>query len=236
MALPLIPSSFETFQDERSGQGKRPVWFDILAPDRETSLLPDEIKLVLHVNPTTMRLNYQKLVSRIQTRGGFVEQHWGDAVEDMNFENATGGFVRLYSGMSNITGGAQGRRETISYDRFLDMLALFHENGRVYDANGNIAIQGFLKVSFDGGIHIGWFDTDFTITETAERPYQFALTTRFIIDHEEMQLRSTILNPVTDQIQAATGTPLAPQPIFGEAGVDPTTNEIGIRSGSGFTG
>lgn len=236
MALPIIPSSFETFQDERSGQGKRPVVFDILAPDRETSLLPDQIKLVLHVNPQSMRLNYQKLVSRLQTRGGFVEQHWGDAVEDITFESATGGFVRLYSGLSNFTAGAQGRRETIAYDRYLDMLALFHSNGAIYDANGNIALQGYVKVVFDGGVHIGWFDTDFTVAEAAEKPYQFVLTSRFIIDREEMQLRSTILNPVSDQLQASTGAPLAQQPVFGEAGLDPTTNQVGIRSGSGFTG
>lgn len=235
MALPIIPSSFETFQDAQSGQGKRPVILDILAPDRETSLLPDEIKLVLHVNPTSMKLNYQKLISRMQTRGGFVEQHWGDAVEDINFEMATGGFVRLYSGLSNITGGTQGRRETIAYDRYLDLLALFHGNGAIYDANGNIALQGYIKVMFDGGIYIGWFDSEFTITESADRPYQFQLTSRFLIDREELQLRSTILNAVSDQIQASTGEPLAPQPIFGEAGVNPTTNEVGILSGSGFT-
>ena len=241
MALPIIPSSFETFQDAQSGQGKRPVIFDILAPDRETSLLPDEIKLVLHVNPTSMKLNYQKLTSRIQTRGGFVEQHWGDAVEDINFEMATGGFVRLYSGLSNTTGGTQGRRETIAYDRFLDLLALFHGNGAIYDANGAIALQGFIKVTFDGGVFIGWFDSDFSISETADKAYQFTLTSRFLIDREEIQLRSTILSAVSDQIQASTGQPLAPQPIFGEAGIDPSSNQVGglpatgIRRGSGVT-
>jgi len=245
--IPIIPSAFETRRDEYSGQGKRPVVFDILAPDRETSLLPDDIKLVLHVNPRTMRLNYQKLITRIQTRGGFVEMHWGDALEDINFEMATGGFVRLYSGLSNIggspEGGRQGRRESIAYDRFLDILALFHQNGAIYDLNGDIALQGYLQVSFDGGVHIGWFDTDFTITDSADVPYQFTLTSRFIIDKEELQLRSTILNPVADSLIAATGQPQANQPIgglypsqvFGELGADPLTNEVGIRRGSGFT-
>jgi len=245
MALPIIPSAFHSFRDDQARQGKRPVVFDILAPDRETSLLPDEIKLVLHVNPRTMKLNYNKLVSRIQTRGGFVEQHWGDAVEDINFEGATGGFVRLYSGLSNKTGSPegttarQGRRETIAYDRFLDLLALFHGNGAIYDANGNIALQGYIKITFDGGIYIGWFDADFTITESAEKSYQFDLTSRFLIDREELQLRSTILNPFMDAITAATGEPQANQPIgglpasdvFGEVGV--VDGQVGIRRNTG---
>lgn len=249
-SLPIIPSSFETYMDEQSGAGKRPVVFDVLAPDRETSLLPGDLKLVLHVNPRSMRLGYQKNIVRIRTRGGYVEQHWGDALEDINFEMATGGFVRLYSGLSNKTGSSgagtlqgtgaeltavQGRRETIAYDRFLDVLALFHCNGAIYDANGNLAIQGYIKVSFDGGIHIGWFDTDFTLTEAAESPYQFSLTTRFIIDREEMQLRSTLLNSITDTFSPAFGGAIAEQPLFGEAGLDPASGQIGIRRNSGFT-
>jgi len=243
--IPIVPSAFETHRDGELGLGKRPVVFDILASDRETSLLPDDIKLVLHVNPRTMRLNYQKLITRQQTLGGFVEFHWGDALEDINFEMATGAFVRLYSGLSNITSspGGPGRRESIAYDRFLDILALFHSNGAVYDINGNIALQGYLQVTFDGGIYIGWFDTDFTLTESADSPYQFTLTSRFIIDREELQLRSTILNPVTDTIIAATGASQANQPIggldanqvFGEVGADPNTGEVGIRRRSGFT-
>jgi len=235
---PVIPTSFESFSDEFSGEGKRPVVFDILGPDRVTSLLPPELKLVLHVNPRTMRSNYQKLITRIQTRGGWVEQHWGDALEELSFELATGGFVRLYSGLSNKTGatgsegklsgsidsrsnplgtGKQGRRETLAYDRYLDFLALWLNNGSIYDAKGEIVQQGYIKITFDGGVHYGWFDTDFTITESAQKPFQFDVTARFIIDFEEMSFRSTILNPRSDAIQPGTGAPIADQPIFGEA-------------------
>jgi len=235
--MPIIPTSFESFSDEYSGQGKRPVVFDILASDRRTSILPPELKLVLHVNPRSMKLNYQKLITRIQTRGGFVEQHWGDALEDISFEFATGGFVRLYTGLSNKTGstgstgklsgsidnrsnplgtGKQGRRETIAYDRYLDLLALWLNNGSIHDARGEVVGQGYIKITFDGGIYYGWFDTDFVITEAAEKPYQFDLTARFQIDLEELALRSTILNPFSDAIQPGTGTPTQNQPIFGE--------------------
>lgn len=245
-SLPMLPSAFESLRDEYSGQGKRPVVWDILAPDKQTSLLPDDVKLVMHVNPRTMKLNYQKLITRFQTRGGFVEQHWGDALEDINFEAATGAFVRLYSGLSNIGGvaGGPGRRETIAYDRLLDELALFHGNGAIYDVEGAIALQGYLQVSFDGAIYIGWWDSDFTISEDASSPHQLVFNGRFIIDEETLVLRSTILNPVSDAILASTGTtpanqPVAGQPLppdlFGEVGIDPKTGEVGVIPSSAFT-
>lgn len=242
MPAPLIPSAFETWRDTFGTQGSRPVVFDILAPDKETSLLPDDLKLVLHINPRSMRLQYQKAVTRTQTRGGFVEYHWGDALQDINFEAATGGFVRLYSGVSNKTGsiedgatGSQGRRETIAYDRFLDLLALWHGNAAIYDVNGDIALHGYIKIMFDEGVYIGKWDGDCSINETAEIPYQFSVTGRFIVQEEILVLRSTVLNSLTDQITPATGRPMADQPVFGELGVDPETGEIGIRRGSGIT-
>jgi hypothetical protein len=227
-ANPLIPSAFNSFQDGLLRQGKRPVVFDILAPDKETSILPNEVKLVLHVNPRSMNLQYNKLVSRTQTRGGFVEQHWGDALEQITFEGATGGFVRLYAGLSNKAGSSgagnlqgngseltavQGRRETIAYDRYLDMLALFKGNGAVYDANGAIAIQGYLQVSFDEGVYIGWFDTDFTVTEDASQPYQFRMNSRFIIEEERLSFRTTVLNAQSNSLSGFGQQP-ANQPIF----------------------
>lgn len=176
--------------------------FDILAPDQETSLLnlADEgrgdLRLVLHVNPRSMQFSYAKQIERVQTRGGWVEFHWGDSTEEISFEAATGGFMRLYTGLSNTTGyggGVQGRRETIAYDKYLDLLALFHNNGAIFDSFGNIVVQGYIKMSFDGGIYIGWFDGQFSVVEDASKPFMFDLSTKFIIDREIMRMRSSTL-------------------------------------------
>jgi len=173
----IFNSAFDSHYDEYSESGKRPVVFDIIGPDWETSILPDHLKMVLHVNPSSMTITYSNVIERIQTRGGFVEQHWGEGVRNLDFNLSTGGFMRLYSGLSNITGGPGAlevggtRRETIAYDKYLDLLALFHNNGSIYDMNGNIVFQGIVKVSFDGGIYFGWF-SDFTTSETADKPYQ----------------------------------------------------------------
>lgn len=191
---PVFRSAFRSPDDAYNvNLGIRPVVFDILAPDFETSLLPDSVKLVLHVNPSSMQLSYAKVIERIQTKGGYVEQHWGEGARTLAFDMATGGFKRLYTGLSNITGGGMDvggtRRETIAYDKYLDILALFHNNGSIYDSTGQIVFQGILKVDFDGGTYFGWFDS-FTVSEDARTPYQFQLTAQFTINHEILRLRS----------------------------------------------
>lgn len=191
----LLRGAFPNRQDEEfSRQGKRPVIFDVLGPDRETSILPEGIKMVLHVNPSSMSIKYTRKVERIQTKGGFVEQHWGDDTTGLDFEMATGGFMRLYTGLSNVTSPAMTggtRRETLAYDSYLDMLALFHNNASIYDAAGQVALQGIIKVTFDSGVYFGWFDS-FTPSESAEQPYQFALSASMVIDREIQSWRSAV--------------------------------------------
>ena len=219
---PIFQSAFYSPDDEFLGSGIRPVVFDILGPDQETSILPPGLRMVLHVNPSSMGFTYGKQISRIQTKGGFVEQHWGEAARNISFALATGGFKRLYSGLSNITGGGTvttgTRRETIAYDKFLDLLALFKSNGAVYDTTGQIIFQGKIKITFDGGIYTGWFQT-FTVTESAEKAYQFDLTADFLIDQEVLRLRTLNLptegasSPPTNYNTTGGYRPLASTPI-----------------------
>lgn len=189
---PVFRGAFTGADDEYSGLGKRPVVFDVLAPDYETSLLPEGVKLVLHVNPSQMQVKYTRKVERIQTRGGFMEQHWGDDTQQISLQMATGGFMRLYAGLSNITTTKYGgtRRETLAYDSYLDMLSLFHNNGSIYDNNQQIIMQGVIKVTFDGGVFLGWFSS-FSVTESAEKPYQFTMSAEMDIS-KELQVWRTL--------------------------------------------
>jgi hypothetical protein len=155
----------------------RPVIFDVLGPDYETSLLPDGYKLVLHLNPQSMSLSYQRKVVRIQTRGGFVEQHWGDEPQTISFEAVTGGT----------------RRETLAYDSYLDFLSLFHGNGSIYDSNGQVISQGIIKVTFDGGVYLGWFSS-FSVTESSDKAFMFSMSAEMTI-HKELQVWRTVYNP-----------------------------------------
>lgn len=192
---PLFRGAFPAgANDEFSGRGVRPVVFDLIAPDGETSILPDDLKLVLHVNPSSMSIKYQKVIERTQTKTGFVEQHFGDGTTGIDFEMATGGFMRLWTGLSsntspNMTGGT--RRETLAYNSYLDILALFHNNGSVYDITGQVALQGKIKVTFDGGVYFGWF-TSFSVSESTEKPYQFSLSASFEVESEVQTWRTAV--------------------------------------------
>jgi len=194
----IFQSAFQSPEDEfNTNLGVRPFVFDILGPDMETSVLPRNLRMVLHAPPQSVNISYSKQIERIQTRGGFVEQHWGEGARTIDFSMVTGGFMRLFSGLSNVTGGpgaedtGGSRRESISYDKYLDFLALFHNNGSVYDATGKIVFQGIIQVTFDGGIYNGWF-SDFKVTEDASRPYLFSLTTNFTIDREIQRFRTPL--------------------------------------------
>ena len=203
---------------EAEANGKRPVIFDILGPDRETSILPVDYRLVLWANPSEMSFSYTRKVERIQTRAGWVEQHWGDDAQSMSITAASGGFMRLYSGLSNVTNPAYGgtRRETLAYDRYLDILALFHNNGSVYDAGGQVALQGIIKVTFDGGVYFGWFNS-FNVTEDAATPFMFNITLDFDIDREvqvwRTQRGARSAASVTDSYQESLDANYAEMPL-----------------------
>ncbi len=215
-----IKSAFQSPLDEFDGSGRRPVVFDIIGPDRVTSLLPPDLKMVLHVNPQSMSFTYAKTISRQQTLAGFVEYHWGSNPTEIAFTMATGGFVRLYTGLSNVTGPTPSndklptnmravstngtRRETIAYDKYLDMLALFHNNGAIYDSRGTIAFQGQILCTYDGGSWWGWFTT-FSVEETAEKPYQFTLNASFTVERELHRVKSMYIPPETTRGPSSTG-------------------------------
>lgn len=194
----IFRGAFQSAADGSLGLGKRPVVFDILGPDLETSLLPDNLKLVLHVNPRSMKFSYSKIIERIQTKGGYVEQHFGEGTRSIAFEFATGGFMRLFVGAMATTGGGIDlggtRRQTLAYDSYLDLLALFENGGHVYDRDNNVVMAGIIKISFDGQEWYGWFD-DFNVSEDAEKPYSFSISANFTVSKEYMTIKSTIANP-----------------------------------------
>lgn len=202
MSSPIFRGLYPAGQNEAAtGSGKRPVIFDVLAPDLQTSMLPEGIKMVLYVNPNSMQIKQDQTITRIQTRGGFVEQHWGDNTQSITLDMATGGFKRLYVGLIGgitspaLTGGT--RRETLAYDSYLDMLALFHNNASIYDLRGQVVAQGQIKMTFDGGVYLGWF-SNFSVTENADNPFKFTMSGEFTVAKEIQTWRSVFdASPLT---------------------------------------
>ena len=155
-----------------------------------------DYRMVLYANPKDFNLSYTKKSEVTQTMGGWVETYWGDEPTTVTLTSTTGAFVRVGgTGVSATTGAVtakgqqfgsdiQGtRRETLQYDKMLDFLALFHNNGSVYDDRGNIIMQGKIRMYFDNSSWTGWFQS-FNVEESAEQPFMFSLSCVFQIETE----------------------------------------------------
>ena len=165
---------------------KLPV--NVVSPDKQRSMIPEDQRMLVYVNPSDLKISYQKIVERIVTRGGFVEQHFGDRPVSLSINGSTGGFVHLQQGYTSRTGGDFGtsfeqpsRRNTLSYNGYLNLLSFYKNNGAVYNTDGLIAVQNTVEVTFDNHVWYGWFSS-FTVNEVADKPYLFTLSCEMTID------------------------------------------------------
>ena len=210
----MIKSPIAHKDIENAHLGIRPFIFDVVAPDGVTSLLPDDIKMTLHTNPKNVSFSYEKQTEITSTLSGWVEYYWGDNPTTISLEVASGAFIRPYTGLSAVTGpvsvntkslggnergesktiGASiggTRRDTITYDKYLDLLALFHNNGSVYDQTGRVILQGKIKMIFDGGVWFGWFQS-FSVTDDANQPYNFNVSLAMQVEREYHGVRTQL--------------------------------------------
>ncbi len=212
--MPTIPSANPNFQRvavpgtdtgyshpaERK-KGGIPMAFQITSPfDRRKVLLPHA--LVMHVNPANMNESHSKKVERFQTRGGWVEQHWGDNLMEISADGSTGAFVNLYTGLSSVL-----RQQSIAWDRFRDLYDIYHNNGAVHDPFGNVVLQGHVMLMYDRGTYLGHF-TSFDVDETDDSPYAFALNwsfkVEFIILQMTPQQSGTVVRPSFQGLNAVS--------------------------------
>lgn len=185
------------FQSSADGQntslGTEPFVLDVIGPDMRTSVLPSGLRLVLQVNPRSLSISYSRSINQATTGNLFVRQHSGANVTTISFESASGGFMRLYTGTTGSAGGGLStggsRRDTLAYERYLDLLALFKNNGVVYTRRGRSALCGAIRMSFFAGTYQGWF-TSFTVQDQADHPFQFALSAEFQSDREQRSIQS----------------------------------------------
>lgn len=178
-----------------------PMVFQITSPfDIHTVLLPHA--LVMHVNPRGFNETFNKKVERIQTRGGFVEQHWGDDLGEISCDASTGAFVSLTTGLSSVV-----RERTIAWDRYRDLHDLYRNNGSVTDPTGAVVLQGHVMLLYDRGTYIGYFKS-FSVEETDDSPFAFNLSWSFKVEKTvlKMPTNDTNLAPRVPQFQTQNGT------------------------------
>jgi hypothetical protein len=151
------------------------------------------------VNPASFNEAHTKKIERIQTRGGFVEQHWGDELSQISCDGSTAAFVNLYTGTSSVL-----RQQTIAWDRYRDLHDLYRNNGDVYDPYGNIVLRGNVMLMYDKGVYIGYFST-FSSEETDGSPFTFSLSWEFKVELALLQLPGTLGNTGVGTTQNMVG-------------------------------
>ncbi|MCH8517573.1 MAG: hypothetical protein LAT68_14720 [Cyclobacteriaceae bacterium] len=117
--------------------------------------------------------------------------------------------IRPISAQAQHLGGT--RRETIAYDKYLDFLALYKNNGSIYDRQGRIVYQGQVKMSFDGSVYYGWFE-NFSVSESADSPFMFSLSASFTVEREDHLTRSRRSYPGDFTVSFAPETPVSDDP------------------------
>ena len=165
-----------------------PMAFQVTSPfSTKRVLLPHA--LVMHINPQNYSEQHTKKIERIQTRGGFVEQHWGDDLTEITADGSTGSFMNIYTGLTSLL-----RQKTIAWDRYRDLHDLFRNNGSLYDPYGNIVLQGQIMLMYDRGTYIGTFRS-FDVEETDDQPFAFKVSWTFKVEEELMKIPNLTGNP-----------------------------------------
>lgn len=160
---------------DRRSPGGIAMAFQVTSPfDKKRVLLPHA--LVLHVNPQNLQESDRQKVERIQTRGGWVEQHWKHDLVELTADGSTGTFMNIYTGTASVL-----RQRTIAWDRYRDLHDLYLNNGSLHDPFGNIVLQGQIMLMYDRGSYLGTF-RNFEVEETDESPFAFKLNWMFKIE------------------------------------------------------
>jgi hypothetical protein len=193
--IPTTPRIEKGRDPTPSPSGKLPFAFQVVSPFSATTLL-FPYALVLHVNPRSLSIQETRKIDRMQTRGGYVEQHWGTDLTQISAEGTTGAFINLRHGLSSLH-----RRDTIAHSRMRDLLDLYHHNGSLYGPSGSILFKGQVQIVFDRGVYNGGFRS-FDVSESAESPFQFTLSWTFKVESTVYELGSpNALPPPPPQLE-----------------------------------
>jgi hypothetical protein len=172
--------------------GGRPFLFTISEVGGNSPLF--DVALALYVNPDSVEESMTKIKNTNMTYGGFVEFHWPDDLDSISCSGSTGGFLSPQFGytaaLSKRVAFTQdsGRRGTIAYERFTDLLELFRSNGMIFDGTGTPRIRGRVIMIYDRGAFTGHF-TSFDVTEDENKPFSFELSWEFKVESTIYKVR-----------------------------------------------
>ncbi len=187
-----IPET-NTFQN-----GVSPVEFYITGP---TGRIIVPHALVLQVNPSELNPAFTRRVERTQTRGGWVEQDFGEELDQVSASYRSGAFINVAEGLAK-----KNPWDTFAHDRIMDLYELYRNNALIYDDRGRPVFRGSVLMMFDVATYIGYF-SDLEMTWEDENP--FSLNGSFNYKAERvLWMLSTVPGPTPDVTRDPKSVPV----------------------------
>jgi hypothetical protein len=144
------------------GEGANPVEFYITGP---TGRIIVPHAMVLQVNPLEMTPSFTRRVERTQTRGGWVEQDFGEELDQLASSFRSGAFINIHEGLAK-----KNPWDTFAFDRIMDLYELYRNNGLIFDDKGKPIFRGSILMMYDTAIYLGYF-TDLEMKWNADNPF-----------------------------------------------------------------
>lgn len=106
-------------------------------PERVDIEGPEGVKissLKLNMSPASLVINGSKIISRTQTLTRWVEEHWGDEMDMVNFNGSTFAFIRFPGEEEKVGGGlcVESRGMTEPFKELQHLVNIYKMNGAVY--------------------------------------------------------------------------------------------------------
>jgi len=141
------------------------------------------VTFTMLVNPLNVNHGKASSVFTNYTRKGFVTQLWGNNQDLLSSTGKTAAFMVEGSGLTNVA-----RRRSFSYVNFLSLLYAYRNNGYQFlDPTAFkeaftrvISVIHGVELFYDNQTFLGHFN-NFTLDESADRPYLFDYNYEFVI-------------------------------------------------------
>ena len=133
--------------------------------------------------PEDISFSSKKRFNRYRTRGGIVEEDWGEELDQISGNGKTNGFLHPSCGYTRYQA-----KDTEVYQDWLKLVDFYRNNGFEWDDSGNV-IEGVDKsnqpkdavvLTYRDSKYRGYFES-LTWTEDAEVPFQFSWAFTFVV-------------------------------------------------------
>lgn len=143
----------------------------------------NRLEFQMLINPATMNHGKTSTVGTAYTREGYITQVWGTNQPLLTSNGTTAAFMIDGGGLTNVA-----RRRSLAYGNFLSFLYTYRNNGyQFYDPTDLkqqltrvINVIHGVEMYYDNQTFMGHFN-NFTIDESAERPFLFDYNFEFVI-------------------------------------------------------